>query len=324
MGRSLRVEYVGAMYHVINRGNARGEIYWDDKDYDYFKWWMGKVCEKAGWKVHAWTLMPNHYHLLIETRRKTLIKGMQLLNSEYTRYFNRRHKKSGPLFQGRYKATLVEGKRGYLQTAADYIHLNFARARMTETMEELVKHPETSVGCYVRGKFPEWMEWRKVMGSLGQEEIKSKNRQIFYRHLERKSKDLMKEEGEWEKFRRIWCWGSEKLVERFERAMVMLRGKSPATEIWQRGVATQTEEVKAEECLGSWEKKRGQCANKLAVLQKYGLALWLREESMVSVKWLTQRLEMKSDNALMRGMSMLRKENEMRIKIQRQLKINNK
>ena len=113
-------------------------------------------------------------------------------------------------------------------------------------------------------------------------------------------------------------------MERFERAMVMLRGKSPATEIWQRGVATQTEEVKAEECLGSWEKKRGQCANKLAVLQKYGLALWLREESMVSVKWLTQRLEMKSDNALMRGMSMLRKENEMRIKIQRQLKINKK
>ncbi len=195
---------------------------------------------------------------------------------------------------------------------------------MTQTMEELVSHPETSVGCYVRGKFPEWMEWRKVMGSLGQEETKAKNRQIFYRHLERKSKDLMKEEGEWEKFRRSWCWGSEKLVERFEKAMVKLRGKSPATEIWQRGVATQTEDVKAEESLGLWEKKTKQSASKLAVLQKYGLALWLREESMVSVKWLTQRLEMKSDNALMRGMSMLRKENEKREKIQRQLKINKK
>ena len=79
-------------------------------------------------------------------------------------------------------------------------------------MEELVANAETSVGCYVRGKFPEWMEWRKMMGSLGQEEIKAKNRQIFYWHLETKSKDLMKEEREWEKFRRSWCWGSEKLV----------------------------------------------------------------------------------------------------------------
>lgn len=162
------------------------------------------------------------------------------------------------------------------------------------------------------------------MGSLGQEEMKSKNRQVFYRHLETKSKDLMKEAGEWEKFRRSWCWGSEKMVERFDKAMVKLRGTSPATEIWQRGVASQTEEVKAQECLRLWEKKTGQRGNKLEVLQKYGLALWLREESLVSVKWLTQRLEMKGDNALMRGMSMLRKESEKREKIQRQLQINKK
>jgi len=308
MGRSLRVQYVGAMYHVINRGNARGEIFRDEKDYDYFKRWMGKVCEKSGWKVHAWTLMPNHYHLLIEIRRKTLIKGMQLLNAEYTRYFNRRWKLCGPLFQGRYKATLVEGKAGYLLTLADYIHLNFARSFISKTMEELVANPETSVGCYVSGKFPEWMEWKKVMGSIGQENLESKARKRFYEHLKRKWGEMREEDPVWKELRRSWCFGGEKLMEKFQKAMDKKRGGSPATEIWQRGVASETEEFAARRELDQRLKKMKKTIKGLTVQEKYRLGLEIREKTCVSTKWLSLTLGMKSDNALRRGMSVTKKE----------------
>jgi putative transposase len=306
MPRSIRVEYVGAMYHVMNRGNARGEIFRDEKDYDYFKRWMGKVCGKARWKVHAWTLMPNHYHLLIEIRAKSLIRGMQLLNSEYTRYFNRRWKLCGPLFQGRYKATLVEGKAGYLLTAADYIHLNFARSYISKTMEELVANPETSVGCYVRGKFPDWMEWKKVMGSIGVKDLNAKGRQKFYKHLKAKWGDDLQEDEQWKKFRRSWCWGGEKMMEKFHRLMSGKRGESEGTEVWQRGTLQESEEAKAKRLLEKWKAKKGDL-NQLPIKQKWRIAYEIREESFVKVDWLAQELGIKSKRSLITGMSLIRK-----------------
>ena len=300
------MEYVGAMYHVMNRGNARGEIFRDEKDYDYFKRWLGKVCEKAGWKVHAWTLMPNHYHLLIETRRKTLIKGMQLLNAEYTRYFNRRWKLSGPLFQGRYKGTLVEGKKGYLLTVADYIHLNFARSFISKTMEELVANPETSVGCYVRGKFPEWMEWKKVMGSIGQENLESKARKRFYEHLKGKWGEMREEDPVWKELRRSWCFGGEKLMEKFQKAMDKKRGGSVASDLWQRGVSQETEENRAKERLKQWSKKSKLDYQELERYEKYKLACEIRNYSCVSIQWLAKELKVRNEKSLRNGMSLYR------------------
>jgi REP element-mobilizing transposase RayT len=283
------------------------EIYWDEKDYDFFKKWLGRVCVQAGWKVHAWTLMPNHYHLLIEIRRKTLVSGMQLLNAEYTRHFNRQHQLSGPLFQGRYKATLVEGKAGYLRTVVDYIHLNPMRAKFCKTMEGLVGHRETSVGCYVRGEFPEWMEWRKVMAAAtGRERKGVRDRQQFYEHLEGRLKAMGEEEPEWKRLRRSWCWSGEALREKFEKALGLMRGKSEAGEIWQRGLATQTEESIAERMVKAHEKKRNCRVKDLLVGEKYRLALGIREQSCVSIRWLSQRFGVKSEGAMRRGISVHR------------------
>ncbi|MCH8543028.1 MAG: transposase [Alcanivorax sp.] len=129
MARPLRIEFAGALYHVTARGNAQADIYADTTDRHRFLSTLNDVCEQYHWHCHAWCLMDNHYHLLVETGSATLSSGMRQLNGIYSQYFNRRHQRVGHLFQGRYKAILVE-KESYLLELARYIVLNPVRAGM--------------------------------------------------------------------------------------------------------------------------------------------------------------------------------------------------
>ena len=129
MPRKLRVEYPGAMYHVMSRGDRREDIFLDDVDRQDFIKTLAEACQKTGWQVHAYCLMRNHYHLVLETPNANLVAGMAWLQSTYTIRLNHRHKLFGHVFSGRYKAQLVEGSgNGYLRTACDYVHLNPVRA----------------------------------------------------------------------------------------------------------------------------------------------------------------------------------------------------
>ncbi len=127
MARPLRIEYEGAVYHVTSRGNAGTEIFLDDADRVRFLEVLGTVVERFGWICHAYCLMTNHYHLLIETPQPNLSRGMQHLNGVYTQWFNRRHSSAGHLVQGRFKSIVVE-KESYLLELARYIVLNPVRA----------------------------------------------------------------------------------------------------------------------------------------------------------------------------------------------------
>lgn len=129
MSRPLRIEFPHALYHVISRGNNRGDIVWDDADRQKRLEWLGRAVEQYGWKLHAFCLMTNHEHLFVQTPEPNLSAGMKLLNGAYTQYFNVRHNCCGPLFQGRFKSFLVEGE-GYHLTLSAYIHLNPVRAKM--------------------------------------------------------------------------------------------------------------------------------------------------------------------------------------------------
>ena len=111
MARKLRIEYPGAVYHVMNRGDRREAIFRDRPDYQGFLNALGEACVKAGWQIHAYCLMPNHFHLVIETPQPTLVAGMKWLLGTYTGRFNRRHRQFGHLFGGRYKALPVDGRR---------------------------------------------------------------------------------------------------------------------------------------------------------------------------------------------------------------------
>ena len=129
MARPLRLEFPGAVYHVTARGNRQEAIYQDDKDRREFLILLGDTCERNNWCIHAYCLMTNHYHLVIETAEANLSKGMRQLNGIYTQRHNRRHNRAGHLFQGRYKSILVQ-KQSYLLELARYVVLNPVRAKM--------------------------------------------------------------------------------------------------------------------------------------------------------------------------------------------------
>lgn len=135
MARPLRIEFAGALYHVTSRGDGQEDIYWDDEDRERYLEVLGHVCERFNWVVHAYCLMDNHYHLLVETPDKNLSKGMRQLNGVYTQQFNRRHGRVGHVFQGRYKAILVQ-KECYLLELARYIVLNPVRAQMVRSAKD--------------------------------------------------------------------------------------------------------------------------------------------------------------------------------------------
>ena len=147
MTRPLRIEFAGALYHVTARGDRREAIYVDDEDRDAYLEVLGAVVEEFNWVCHAYCLMTNHYHLVIETPDGNLAKGMRQLNGVYTQYSNRRHKTVGHLFQGRYKAILVD-KDAYLMEVARYVVLNPVRGRM-------VKRPD---------RWP-WSSYRAMVGT---------------------------------------------------------------------------------------------------------------------------------------------------------------
>src|SRR5688572_33460673 len=129
MARKLRIQFPGAIYHLMNRGDRRENIFRDDFDRESFLQTLADTCAKTGWQVHAFSLMPNHFHLVVETPQPNLVDGMKWFLGTYTSRFNRRHKEFGHLFSGRYKALIVDGSgNGYLKTVCDYVHLNPARA----------------------------------------------------------------------------------------------------------------------------------------------------------------------------------------------------
>jgi len=122
MARKLRMEYAGAIYHVINRGDRCEPIFRDDQDRQRFLETLGEACRKTGWEVRAWCQMSNHFHLVMETPQANLVAGMKWFLGTYTSRFNQRHKLVGHLFSGRYKALIVDGSgNGYLRTVCDYV-----------------------------------------------------------------------------------------------------------------------------------------------------------------------------------------------------------
>jgi putative transposase len=135
MSRPLRIEFAGGLYHVTSRGDGREAIFLAEEDRGLFLGVLSEVVPNFNWAVHAYCLMDNHYHLLIETPDGNLSKGMRQLNGVYTQRFNRQHGRVGHVFQGRYKAIIMQ-KESYLLELARYVVLNPVRARMVRSPAE--------------------------------------------------------------------------------------------------------------------------------------------------------------------------------------------
>jgi REP element-mobilizing transposase RayT len=134
MGRKLRTDYEGAWHHVMNRGARRAPILADDQHIEIFLELMGETVERFGIEIHAYALMPNHFHLLVRSVRGNISRAIQYLSGHFTRWVNARRKWDGPVFRGRFRSELIEDERSLLVVAA-YIHLNPIRARLVRRLD---------------------------------------------------------------------------------------------------------------------------------------------------------------------------------------------
>jgi REP element-mobilizing transposase RayT len=198
----------------MNRGDRRELIFMDDADRQRFVETLGEVCAKTGWQVHAYVLMPKHFHWVAETPLPNLVAGMKWLLGTCTSRFNRRHKLFGHLFSGRYKSLMVDGSgSGYLKSVGDYVHLNPARAKLVVADAPLKSFAWSSWPAYLlaHSKRPAWLRVDRLLGEWGMPEDGPAGRQRIERALEERRG--AEEGGEFKPIRRGWCLGEEKFRE---------------------------------------------------------------------------------------------------------------
>jgi REP-associated tyrosine transposase len=173
MARQIRVEYPGAFYHVTSRGNERKSIFRSKQDREKFLEYLQSASERYGAIIHAYCLMDNHYHILIETPDGNLSRIMQHINGAYTTYYNVKRQRSGHLFQGRFKAVLVQMDE-YAKELSRYIHLNPVRAKMVARPEEYAWSSYTYYAS--EKKAPAWLNRSFILGYFGKKLITSQRK----------------------------------------------------------------------------------------------------------------------------------------------------
>lgn len=315
MARSIRIEYCGAFYHVMARGNRRERIFFDDEDRRFFLEALGRACARTGWRVHGWVLMSNHYHLAIETPEANLVVGMQWLQNTFTRRFNVRHRKWGRVFGDRYKAIVVEGGSGYYyESLLDYIHLNPVRVGLVRAQkgESVLDFAWSSVagGCALpRGRRPPWLAAAAVLGAFGCGDTAA-GRRRFVERLDRRAVEegavraglpLVKAEADARRshLRRGWYWGRQAFAER-----VLALGQSAVRRQKGRAYRSTGARRSSEEAQAAHWLKQGLAAAELGAKElarlkgsdprKVALARHIWERTAVSQGWLAKQLQMGS------------------------------
>jgi len=294
MPRQLRREYAGAIYHVMNRGDRREPIFRDGADRRLFLAALTEACGKTQWQIHAYCLMRNHFHLVLETPAANLVVGMKWLLGVYTKRFNIRHKKCGHLFAGRYKALPVEGGGdGYLRTVCDYVHLNPARAGLLKAGQPLEEFPWSSYGDYLRPprQRPAWLRVDRLLGEQHIPKDSVAGRREFARLTEqRRRADLA---SEFRPVERGWCLGSEE----FRQELLAATGTMPPTHY-----GTVRREVQTSLALRLLREELERLAWQTADLRqaakgdarKVRIAARIRQETTMSLKWIAEHLAMGS------------------------------
>ena len=312
MPRAPRIEYAGAVYHVMCRGDRRERIIREDEDARLFLHTLEEACARTGWQVQAYVLMPNHYHLLLETPAANLVAGMRWLQSTYTLRFNARHRECGHLFQGRYKALVVDGAEPeYLRVVSDYIHLNPARAKLLDTERpNLAGYPWSSYGAYVGlMEPPVWLRMERVLESHGWAADHAGQRGYATYLAGRVAEGRAAHLGPSREFtavRRGWCLGDGAFRQRLlDRLAGVVAAKQRAS---YAGASMQAyDEQAAERLLAQglrivpWTQEELHRARP-SDARKQGLAWLLRTNTTVGCGWITAHLRMGHPSNISRAM----------------------
>ena len=258
----------------------------DDVDRHDFIKTLAEACQKTGWQVHAFCLMRNHYHLVLETPDANLVRGMAWLQSTYTIRLNNRHRLVGHVLSGRYKAQLVDGSgNGYLRTACDYVHLNPVRAGLLAAGERLLAYPWSSVPLYLAAPEhrPKWLRTDRLLGEHGIGRDSPAGRQQFERSLERRRLEEVDEDGLRE-FRRAWCVGGAAFRRQCLEQVEGKVGENHPGRTRQESAQARAERIVAQELarLG-WSQSELQAREK-SHPWKLALGARLRRETTLTVK----------------------------------------
>ena len=295
MPRPLRLEYPGAIYHLLNRGDRGDRIVRDDHDRARFLETLGEACRKTRWRVLAVCLLSNHFHLVVETPQANLVLGMKWFLGTYTGRFNRRHRQFGHLFSGRYKALLVDGDTpGYLRTVCDYVHLNPSRAKLIPGDEPLERYRWSSYPYYLKParQRPLWLAVERLLGEYGLRRDNAAGRRRFAEALELRR---AAETGtDWRPLRRGWLYGTEELRER-----LLARRHPHAGENHLASDRHETNLAQAERIVREELRRRGWGQAHLSQrrkgdTEKVRIARRLRRETTMTLKWIADRLNMGS------------------------------
>lgn len=300
MARKLRLEYAGAIYHVISRGNYRADVFRTGATKEAFLKCLGEACGKADWVVHAWCVMSNHYHLCVETPDPNLVEGMRWLQGTFSVRFNRLRRERGHVFQGRYKAVLVDPDA--VGAVCHYIHLNPVRAGLVRP-EALGRWPWSSMATMVnRRRRPKWYSPDAALSHAGG---LSDTAQGWKRYLEYlawlQEDEAGKRRMEFERLSKDWAVGTmafkkDLLEQHDEWVAVRQRGdagpRELAQKLWGERLASYLVAVeKSAEDIATEAK---------GVPWKVAVAAAMKVTTTASNPWLAQRLKMGSPYRLSR------------------------
>ncbi len=314
MARALRVEYEGARYHVMCRGNHSQTIFHSQEDADLFTKTLGEMCSRNQTVVHAWCLMSNHYHLLLETPAGNLVSAMKWLQATFTQRYNARHKLWGHLFQGRYKAKVIDDEDGrYFRAVGDYIHLNPAEAGLIKP-GELSKWPWSSFVQYISppSERPKWLRAEDLLGACGIPRDTPAGRLAFSEYMTLRQRSLLRakagspERSEWERMERGWIHGNQSFR---DRMLECLRDADPealrhAHDLNQRRELGESSALKVvERCLKVLGLSSGDLLSmKKGDERKQIIAGYIRYHYPVSAAWVADVLQMGHYTTVSRAM----------------------
>lgn len=304
MARKPRIEYAGAIYHVLSRGDRREAIYLDREDRERFVEALGTACDRTGWRLHAYVLMTNHFHLLLETPEPNLVVGMKWLLGTYTQRFNLRHRMVGHLFQGRYKAIPVSGEEPeYFRRVGTYIHLNPVRARILQPAEDrLDDYPWSSYPALggAPSRRPEWLVAERLLSSLGFLDDRG-GRRRFRAYMQESMAECARvgtrqDQQEWGAMRRGWFVGGADFRDRLLDRVDQILGQGAKESHRGEAVREHGERealrmiVRGLDCLGVTEEEL-RCRRKSDPV-KLILAWLVRTRTTAKAAWITEQLNM--------------------------------
>jgi putative transposase len=293
MARKLRLETECGIYHVLNRGNYRSAIFQAEKTKAAFLTCLDEACTKTGWRVHAWCLMSNHYHLAIETPRANLVEGMQWLQGTFSTRFNRLRRERGHLFQGRYKSLLVDPAGG-LGPLCHYLHLNPVRAKL-RPVAQLPVWPWSSLHWVMNPKLrPSWYVPDAALDHAGGLKDTPAGRAKYLDYLAWLAEDEpARKEQRFAEMSTGWVIGSEGFAKAAVQAHAATLGQG-------RRMAEETrvtQEAVWHETLAGLLAKAGRTTDELAsdgksAEWKLALAAALKARTTVTNRWLGETLHM--------------------------------